>query len=66
MCPLYSPDLVTSDFHLFRSLPNSLGTVWLTSREDCHNYLLHFFKSKIPRFLLQRDYVTTNKMTTSY
>ncbi|CAH2226577.1 jg24368 [Pararge aegeria aegeria] len=30
MQPLYSPELAPSDFHLFRSLQNSLGSVRLT------------------------------------
>ncbi|GBP58304.1 Mariner Mos1 transposase [Eumeta japonica] len=38
--PAYSPDLVSSDFHLFCSLQNSLRSVKLTSREDCPSYLL--------------------------
>lgn len=33
MHPPYSPDLAPSDFHLFRSLQNSLGSIKLTSKE---------------------------------
>ncbi|KAJ0177089.1 hypothetical protein K1T71_007098 [Dendrolimus kikuchii] len=44
--PPYSPDLAPSDFHLFRSLQNSLGSVRLTSREDCQNHLSHFLKDR--------------------
>ncbi|KAJ0174850.1 hypothetical protein K1T71_009958 [Dendrolimus kikuchii] len=46
MHPPYSPDLAPSDFHLFRSLQNSLGSVRLTSREDCQNHLSQFFDQK--------------------
>ncbi|KAJ0184087.1 hypothetical protein K1T71_000510 [Dendrolimus kikuchii] len=42
MHPSYSPDLAPSDFHLFRSLQNFLGSVRLTSREDCQNHLKHY------------------------
>ncbi|KAJ0183521.1 hypothetical protein K1T71_001497 [Dendrolimus kikuchii] len=42
MHPPYSPDLAPSDFHLFRSLQNSLGSVRLTSREDCQNHFCQF------------------------
>ncbi|CAK1592304.1 unnamed protein product [Parnassius mnemosyne] len=45
MHPPYSPDLASSDFHLFRSLQNSLGSV-RSSREECQNYLSHFFNKK--------------------
>ena len=38
MHPPYISDLAPSDFHLFRSLQNSLGSVRLTSREDCQNF----------------------------
>ncbi|KAJ0173665.1 hypothetical protein K1T71_010814 [Dendrolimus kikuchii] len=46
MHPPYSPDLAPSDFHLFSSLQNSLGSVRLTSREDCQNHLSQFFDQK--------------------
>ncbi|KAJ0184203.1 hypothetical protein K1T71_000626 [Dendrolimus kikuchii] len=50
MHPPYSPDLAPSDFHLFPSLQNSLGSVKLTSREDCQNYLSQFFDQKPQKF----------------
>ncbi|KAJ0183740.1 hypothetical protein K1T71_000163 [Dendrolimus kikuchii] len=50
MHPPYSPDLAPSDFHLFRSLQNSLGTIRLTSREDCQNHLSQFFDQKPQNF----------------
>ncbi|KAJ0178716.1 hypothetical protein K1T71_005491 [Dendrolimus kikuchii] len=50
MHPPYSPDLAPSDFHLFRSLQNSLGSVRLTSREDCQNNLSQFFDQKPQNF----------------
>jgi len=33
MHPLYSPDIASSDYHLFRSLQNSLNGVKLASKE---------------------------------
>ncbi|GBP14041.1 Histone-lysine N-methyltransferase SETMAR [Eumeta japonica] len=50
MHPPYRPDLTPSDFHLFQSLPNSLGSVRLTSGEDCQNYLSQFFDQKSQNF----------------
>ncbi|KAJ0175787.1 hypothetical protein K1T71_008946 [Dendrolimus kikuchii] len=50
MHPPYSLDLAPSDFHLFRSLQNSLGSVRLTSREDCQNHLSQFFDQKPQNF----------------
>ncbi|CAK1595888.1 unnamed protein product [Parnassius mnemosyne] len=50
MHPPYSPELAPSDFHLFRYLPNYLGSARLTSREDCQNYLSHFFDQKSQGF----------------
>ncbi|KAJ0176729.1 hypothetical protein K1T71_007908 [Dendrolimus kikuchii] len=50
MHPPYSPDIAPSDFHLFRSLQNSLGSVRLTSREDCQNHLSQFFDQKPQNF----------------
>ncbi|KAJ0173841.1 hypothetical protein K1T71_010990 [Dendrolimus kikuchii] len=50
MHPPYSPDLAPSDFHLFRSLQNSLGSVRLTSQEDCQNHLTQFFDQKPQNF----------------
>ena len=46
MHPLYSPDLVPSDYHLFRSLKNSLNGVKLASKEACENHLVQFFAQK--------------------
>jgi len=45
----YSPDLAPSDYHLFRSLQNSLNNVKLTSKEACEN-LLQFFVQKSQKF----------------
>jgi [histone H3]-lysine36 N-dimethyltransferase SETMAR len=50
MHPPYSPDLAPSDFHLFRSLQNSLGSVRLTSREDCQIHLSRYFDEKSQNF----------------
>ncbi|CAH2237565.1 jg9818 [Pararge aegeria aegeria] len=38
--------LMHSDFHLFRSLQNFLGSDRLTSREDCQNYMSRFCDQK--------------------
>jgi len=38
-CIHYSPDLAPSNYHLFRSLQNSLNGVKLTSKEACENHL---------------------------
>lgn len=50
MHPPYSPDLAPSDFHLFRSLQNSLNGVKLESKEDCANHLDQFFAQKSQNF----------------
>jgi len=39
MHPPYSPDIAPSDYHLFRSLQNSLNGVKLASKEACENHL---------------------------
>ena len=39
----HSPDIATSDFHLFRSLQNSLNGKNLNSLEDCKRHLEQFF-----------------------
>jgi len=41
--PPYSPDLAPSDYHLFLSMANALGSLKLTSRESCKNWLSEFF-----------------------
>ena len=50
MHPPYSPDLAPSDYHLFRSMQNSLNGVKLASREACENYLSQFFAEKPQKF----------------
>ena len=42
MYPPYSPDLAPSDYHLFRSLKNSLNGVKLASKEACENHLVQY------------------------
>ncbi|XP_035744177.1 histone-lysine N-methyltransferase SETMAR-like [Vespa mandarinia] len=50
MHPPYSPDLAPSDYHLFRSLQNSLNSAKLASKEACENYLSKFFVEKKKKF----------------
>ena len=44
--PPYSPDIAPSDFHLFRSLQNSLNGKNFSSLEDCKRHLERFFAQK--------------------
>ena len=48
--PAYSPDLAPSDFHLFRSLQNSLREISFTSDEAVHQHLVQFFAGKDKSF----------------
>jgi len=50
MHPPYSPDLAPSDYHLFRSLQNSLNGLKLASKEACENHLVEFFDQKPQKF----------------
>jgi len=45
----YSPNIASSDYHLFRSLQNSLNGVKL-SKEACENHLKPFFDQKPQKF----------------
>ena len=42
----YPPNIVPSDFHLFRSLQSSLNGKNFNSLEDCKRYLEQFFAQK--------------------
>ena len=42
----YSPDIASLDFHLFRSLQNSLNGKNFNSLEDCKRHLKQFFAQK--------------------
>lgn len=44
--PPYSPDLAPSDYHLFRSIQNSLRDVHFGSEDDVKIFLNRFFSSK--------------------
>ena len=46
----YSPDLVSSDYHLFRSLQNTSNGKTLDSNEAVKNELIQFFGSKNQTF----------------
>ena len=48
--PLYSPDIAPSDFHLFRSLQNSLNGKNFNSLKDCKRHLEQFFAQKDKKF----------------
>ena len=61
MHPPYSPDFAPSDFHLFRSLQNSLGSIKLTLKEYW-TLPVRSFLSKISKFLLEWNYGTIHKM----
>ena len=47
--PPYSPDTAPLDFHLFRSLQNSLNGKHFNSLEDCKRHL-EFFAQKDKKF----------------
>ena len=46
----YSPDIAPLDFHLFRSLQNSLNGKNFNSLEDCKRHLEQFFAQKYKKF----------------
>ena len=46
----YSPDTAPSDFHLFRSLQNSLNGKNFSSLEDCKSHLEQLFAQKDKKF----------------
>ena len=46
----YSPDIAHLDFHLFRSLQNSLNEKYFNSLEDCKRHLEQFFAQKDKMF----------------
>jgi hypothetical protein len=48
--PPYSPDLVPSDYHLFRSLSNNLFGVPFNSDAELQNWLDEFFTAKLADF----------------
>ena len=46
----YSPDLAPSDYHLFLSMANELGSRKLATRESCENGLSEFFDNREASF----------------
>jgi len=54
MYPPYSPDLAQSDYHLFRSLQNSLDGKTLADKRAAENHLKKFFADKPQKFYTDR------------
>ena len=48
--PLYSPDIVPSDYHLFRSMAHALSEQRFTSYEDTKNWVDSWIASKDKEF----------------
>ena len=48
--PPYAPDTAPPDFHLFRSLQNSLNGKMFNSLDDCKRHLEQFFAQKDKKF----------------
>ena len=48
--PPYSPDLVRSDYHLFLSMANELGSRKLATRESYENWLFEVFDNREASF----------------
>ncbi|CAK9803068.1 Histone-lysine N-methyltransferase SETMAR [Anthophora quadrimaculata] len=48
--PPYSPDLAPSDYHLFRSMQNSLNGKIFNNADDVRSHLIQFFDSKDQKF----------------
>ncbi|KAK1137736.1 hypothetical protein K0M31_002230 [Melipona bicolor] len=48
--PPYSPDLAPSDYHLFRSMQNSLNGKIFNNADDVRSHLIQFFNSKDQTF----------------
>ena len=48
--PPYSPDLAPTDFHLFRSLQNSLNGKNFHNDAEIDKFVKNFFASKPPKF----------------
>jgi len=65
MHPTYSPDIAPSDYHLFRSLQNSLNGVKLASKEACEN-LEAVFRSVTTEVLSRWNYGSAPKMAKYY
>ena len=48
--PPYSPNLAPSDYHVFLSMANELGSRKLATRESCENWLSEFFDNREASF----------------
>ena len=61
MHPPYSPDFDPSDYHLFRSLKNSLNGVSLALKEACDYHLFQFFAQKSQKLYSDRIMILPEK-----
>jgi len=61
--PPYNLDLATSDYHLFRSLQNSLNDKTFTNDDDMKLHLVQFFADKNQKFYERGIIKVAKKMT---
>ena len=59
--PKYSPDLAPSDYHLFRSVQNSLNGKIFNDADDVKSHLIRFLLEKL-EVLWTRNYASAWKM----
>ena len=58
---LYSPGLAPSDYHLFRSLQNSLIDTNFSNEDQVREFVENFFRSKPPEFYAKEIEELPNK-----
>lgn len=66
MHPPYSPNLAPSDYHLFRTLQNSLNDVNLPNSNSCQNQLDHVFCQQVLEISQERNLLATRKVEEGY